>query len=106
MKPDQPEQTPATKLTAADVSHARHEALIVLVVWALATTYSVTYYYLYGYGARGRELRFVLGFPDWIFWGIITPWMVCSVFLIGFSMWYMRDYDWGGENAADPDDVF
>lgn len=85
---------------------ARREALVVLIVWALTTTYCVTYCTWYGYAiparlagsgtATGRDpatLTFVLGFPDWIFWGIVLPWGVCTIVSTIFAFGFMSDAD-------------
>ena len=76
---------------------ARREALVVLVVWLAALTYTIGYCSLYGYGRRLEDLTFVLGFPDWIFWGVITPWLCCLVFSWWFSFVFMTDADLGAE---------
>lgn len=80
---------------------ARREALAVLVTWVAALSYTVTYCYLNGYGRELQSLTFVLGFPDWIFWGIIAPWSVCFVLSFWFSYVFMTDAELGEE----PDDV-
>jgi hypothetical protein len=58
-------------------------------------TYSVTYCYCYGYGRDRASLRFVLGFPDWVFWGLLVPWVICIVLSWWFSHVFMRDEDLG-----------
>lgn len=79
---------------------ARREALVVLVLWLAAMTYTVTYCYLFGYGRSLEELTFILGFPDWVFWGIIAPWAVCLVLSYWFSHLFMRDEDLGEDREA------
>lgn len=82
------------------VQSARREALVVLVVWLLAMSYTVGYSYLYGYGRSVDDLQFVLGFPDWVFWGVVVPWLVCLAISWVFSYVLMRDEDLG-EDPAD-----
>jgi len=74
---------------------SRREALLVLCVWLVALTYTVTYCYLYGYNRPLASLTFVLGFPDWVFWGILVPWGACLVFSWVFCTFFMRDEDLG-----------
>jgi hypothetical protein len=87
--------------------HARREALVVAAVWLCATAYTLTFSSVFGYaGPEPREVRLVFGFPFWVFWGIVVPWVFCVVFGIWFSYCYMRDDDVNagaqveGESAA------
>ena len=77
------------------------EAIVVFLLFGAAITYTVTYCALYGYGRSMADLTFVLGFPDWIFWGVITPWSVCIVLSYVFAMFFMKDEDIG----EDPDEA-
>lgn len=85
---------------------ARREALIVLAIWLAAMTYTVGYCYLYGYDRKIEDLRFVWGFPDWIFYGLILPWMVCLVISWVFAYVFMTDESLGPDtDAAETGDV-
>lgn len=77
------------------IQHARREAIAVALVATLATTYSVGYCTLFGYGRVGEPVRFVLGFPAWVFWGIVVPWGVCVLIAGVFSSWFMSDDELG-----------
>jgi hypothetical protein len=77
------------------VRDARREALAVALVALAATVYAVGYCTFFGYGRAGEPLRFVLGFPAWVFWGIVAPWFVCVLICCGFSWWFARDADLG-----------
>jgi hypothetical protein len=95
--------------------NARREAVTAVVVWVLALTWTVGYCYLFGYQhdpqswlvqqgwvtPRTKEnLQHFGGIPDWVFIGILVPWLLCSAFTIGFCLG-MKDDDLGQE-AADP----
>jgi hypothetical protein len=67
--------------------------VVAAVVWFCAMVYSVTYCTLFGYGRTAESLTFVLGFPDWIFWGVILPWGLCTVFSVWFGLCYMQDHE-------------
>ena len=56
----------------------------------------------FGYGGTAEELRFVLGFPDWVFWGIVVPWAVCLAASLWFSYGYMTEEDLSQEES-DPE---
>ena len=78
---------------------ARREAVVAFAIWFLALVYTVGYCTRFGYGRTIEDIHFVLGFPDWVFWGIVTPWAVCIVTSIIFGGFIMRDEDLG----ADPE---
>lgn len=84
---------------------ARREALVVFGTWLAAMTYTVTYCYLHGYGRAPESLTFVLGFPDWVFWGIVAPWSVCAAFSLYFGATFMRDEDLGEELPEQDDEL-
>jgi len=84
--------------------HARREAWIIAASWLLATAYSCTYCYLYGYIRPGRALgpadvRPILGMPSWVFWGVLAPWAACAGFTVWFAGFFMTDDDLGKDHA-------
>lgn len=82
------------------LASARREAIITGAIYVLTMCYSVGYCLLFGYERPIEELTFVLGFPDWVFWGIVVPWL--SVFVVSsvFAIWYMTDEPFG-EDVGD-----
>jgi hypothetical protein len=72
---------------------ARREALIVAAAFVLALLYTVTYCTRYGYDRPAESITFVLGFPDWVFYGILCPWAVCTVLACAFSYFLMQDHE-------------
>ena len=84
---------------------ARREALVVFAAWLAAMTYTVTYCYLHGYNRTQESLTFVLGFPDWVFWGIVVPWSVCVLFSFWFGATFMKDEDLGEELPEQEDEL-
>lgn len=83
--------------------HARHEMIVAACVWFVSMIYSLGVCYIWGYGRQAATLTFVLGFPDWIFWGVVFPWGLCTLFSIAFALFYMRDDEL--EEALHVDDV-
>lgn len=84
---------------------ARREAILVLGIWLLAACYTLGYCGLFGYGRKAETLTFVLGFPDWVFWGLVVPWLVCSFLSFVISNFVMTDEDLGEDVAEDKRDV-
>ena len=72
---------------------ARREAISAFVIWLAATIYSVSYCCFHGYGRDPESLTFVLGFPDWVFWGIVLPWGICTIVASFFAFFVMKDED-------------
>jgi hypothetical protein len=79
---------------------ARREAVVATCIWFIATVYSVGVCYLYGYGRSPETLTFVLGFPDWVFWGLVVPWLTFTVIASIFAMCFMSDEDLDGDGLA------
>jgi hypothetical protein len=76
---------------------ARREALFSLVLWGVACAFTVTTCALLGYGRDPESLTFVLGFPDWVFWGVVLPWAVCFAVTLWFPYGFMEENDLGAE---------
>ena len=73
------------------VRSSRREAIVALLLWLTAMTYTVAYCSWNGYGRSAAELTFVLGFPDWVFWGIIVPWTCFTVVSWVYAFVFMHD---------------
>jgi hypothetical protein len=80
--------------------------------WVLAFLWTVGFCYLHGYEhspnswvvrnglAEVRNVgnfRHVMGFPDWVAYGIIAPWLVCSTVTVIYGFFGMKDDDLGTE---------
>src|ERR1043166_255807 len=82
------------------LTSSRREALLVLAIWLAACVYSISVCYKLGYGRDAATLTYVFGFPDWIFFGVVVPWPVCSVLSFVLSYFVMRD-DYLGEEQSE-----
>ena len=81
--------------------HARREALVILALWAAALLWVVPYCYFNGYHEvpDPDQLKTVFGIPDWVFWGVLTPWIACTLATIGISVWVIQDDDLESDEA-------
>lgn len=92
--------------------NACFEARFSLAICLLATAWTVTYCYLRGYThppdswlvkaglavSRSPDtMQTILGFPDWVFIGIILPWFLCTLITLFFAQFIMADDDLGPE---------
>src|SRR4029453_9179439 len=80
------------------------EALVVFGIWVVACAYTVSYCYAFGYNRDPGSLKFVAGLPDWVFWGILVPWTVCSLLSFWVSNSLIAEDDLGPELAESPDE--
>jgi len=83
------------------LTSARREAILVFAIWLAACIYSISVCYRLGYGRDVSTLTYILGFPDWIFWGVVMPWTICTVLSFVLSQFVIRDDDLGEEQAEE-----
>jgi hypothetical protein len=86
------------------LQNARREALVIMIVWALALVWSCLVSYFFGYSRPPTDIGLILGMPDWVFWGIFLPWALCLAFSVWFCFRFMADDDLGAdppENQVD-----
>jgi hypothetical protein len=85
--------------------NARREGLVILAVWAAALLWSCIGSYSLGYRRAATEMSRVLGMPDWVFWCIAVPWLVCFAFSAWFCFGFMADDDLGQDPDEDGHDA-
>lgn len=83
------------------VRSSRREALCVVGLWCVTLVYCVTIYATLGRPRPVEELRFVWGLPEWVFWGVCLPWIVCLGLSVVFAYGVMRDEHLGPEREDD-----
>lgn len=91
--------------------NSRREMAVVFVVTFLALAWTVGYCWLHGYrhdpeswvvrqgiatARTAEDFHQIGGLPDWVFVGILLPWLLCSAFTVGFCLG-MKDDDLGRE---------
>jgi uncharacterized membrane protein len=79
----------------------RREAAFALLLSLVAMLYSVSYCVAFGYGGEADKLTYVLWFPNWVFWGIVVPWVACVLISSVYAMCFMKDADLSREGADD-----
>jgi hypothetical protein len=83
------------------LTSSRREALIAFAIWLTACVYSISVCYRYGYGRDVATLTYVLGFPDWIFYGVVLPWTVCTGLCFVMAYFVIADSDLGEEQPEE-----
>ncbi len=79
------------------VRSSRREALVAMGVWLAALIYTVGVCVRYGYNRPVEAIRYIYGFPDWIFWGLMVPWLACTVITIWFAWFFMASDSLGAD---------
>jgi hypothetical protein len=98
------EPSSMTRKTDPLVHSSIREAILVTGIWLAAAIWSISVCYAMGYHRAADDLKLVLGFPDWIFWGVVIPWTTCTVVSIVFGLIFVRDGDLG-KDIEDADDL-
>ena len=70
----------------------------------MALIWTVGYCLKFGYDREPQSLTLVMGVPDWIFWGILTPWGACYLFSAWFSLVFMHDAELGVDRPEGEDE--
>jgi hypothetical protein len=83
------------------LTSSRREALITFAIWLTACVYSISVCYRFGYDRDVATLTYVLGFPDWIFYGVILPWSVCTILCFVMSYLVIADGELGEVQAEE-----
>ena len=71
------------------------------LIWLTACVYSISVCYSQGYNRDASTLTYVLGFPDWIFWGVVVPWSVCTGLCLILAYFVITDEDLGEEQVEE-----
>jgi hypothetical protein len=95
-----------TPKTDPVLRNSRREAIVIALAWLISTVYSCGYCYLFGYSRPDRplgpqDIHPILGMPSWVFWGIMAPWAVASLFTFWFAGFVMKDDDLGKDHAPE-----
>lgn len=85
------------------VRHSRMEAAVAGLIWLAFMTSVVGISFALGSGRKPADVTYVFGVPDWVFFGVVIPWVVG----VGVSYWYaftfVRDESIGEDPGASPD---
>ncbi len=66
------------------------EFKIGVIVTALFISISCLISYKLGYGRDPNTVKLILGFPDWVFWGVLIPWTSIVVFTAIYGLVIMK----------------
>jgi len=75
--------------------HSLRECWLILCVLGVCLVWAVAYSWQRGYQIPAEPLEMTLGMPRWVFWGIVVPWGVATVFSVVFGLWGVADQPLG-----------
>ena len=73
--------------------NARRELLVMVVIWLISLAWTVGYCWFYAYEESGADISISLGFPTWVMWGVIAPWLASGVATILFALLFITEED-------------
>lgn len=56
-----------------------------VIVTAIFILFSTIVSYFLGYKRSVSEIKFIFGFPDWVFYGVLIPWIAIVLYTIFFA---------------------
>jgi len=73
-------------------ANAKRETKVLLFTFLAFMVWSVGVSFYLGYGVEPEiiETR-ILGMPRWVFWGVLVPWVVATLFTIWFAWFFMMN---------------
>ena len=74
---------------------ARRELKVAVLFWVVFATWALGLGKLLAYKkpADGEMLSMILGMPSWVFWVVMLPWFLATVFTLWFALRFMKDHD-------------
>jgi len=74
---------------------ARREMKVAVLFWVFFATWAIGLGKLLAYQkpAEGEMISMILGMPSWVFWVVMLPWFLATVFTLWFAMSFMKDHD-------------
>ena len=64
-----------------------------LAGWFLVACWVIGYCWLFGYAGEDQTQSTTLGFPSWVVWGVVAPWLVSAALTCWFAFGKMSDDD-------------
>ena len=75
----------------SSLRQGRRELRLILLAWLGCAIWVISYCSTTGYDLAPEEVSTVLGFPDWVFWGVVTPWMIANAFTFWFCLRFLKN---------------
>ena len=70
---------------------SRRELWLILMALLGCAIWVISYCSVNGYNLSPEEVWTVLGFPDWVFRGVVLPWMIANIFTFWFCLRFLKN---------------
>ena len=81
--------------------NCRREMVGMLAGWFLVASWVIGYCWIDGYAAADEVPTTTLGFPTWVVYGVIVPWLASTVLTCWFALSRMADDRLGDTGEID-----
>ncbi len=75
------------------IRQSRREFAGILITWGVFMIWVIGYASARAYPDDPSAMPLLLGFPQWIVWGIALPWLAATLVTIFFSLRIMKDHE-------------
>ena len=75
----------------SNLRQSRRELWLILLAWLGCAIWVMSYCSVNGYNLSPEEVSTVLGFPDWVFRGVVLPWMIANIFTFWFCLRFLKN---------------
>ena len=74
---------------------ARRELKVAVLFWLVFACWAIGLGKLLAYQKHpeGEMVNTILGMPSWVFWVVMLPWALATVFTLWFALRFMKDHD-------------
>ena len=73
---------------------SRREFKVAIIFWSVFAAWTLGLGKLLAYQKHlDGQISTILGLPAWVFWVVILPWFVATLFTVWFALKFMKDHD-------------
>lgn len=85
---------------------ARREMKVAVLFWVFFAVWAIGLGKLLAYQkpADGEMISLIFGMPSWVFWVVMLPWFIATVFTLWFALRFMKDHDLLADSGIDEAD--
>ena len=90
----QGEKEPFAQVQSRHYRRCLKEAKVAAAIFLLAFLFCIAVIAAWGYpgpGKRPPEFALVWGIPEWVFWGLLVPWLAMTGVTWWFALFVLRD---------------
>lgn len=82
------------------------EAKWILFAWTVGFIWVIGVCVGFGYDSERpqQQIETRLGMPRWVFWGVLVPWVLTTLFTVWFALTRMSDHPLDGDPPPEPSD--